>query len=1167
MSNLQPSGLPGQAHARQSQAQPVETVADQVVRKSENPPPTVVKSADNVKPVITSTQMSMCNRVTTIGGVRPIAPAPVFQLTGKPQVTTVSIGDSQPTSVNTAPFTTVIRASTGQLIGSYNSAPLHHQQMYLPRGAAGVTASKSAIAAAVLRLPTPAILPVQGLQGHGTPIATTKQLGTPLTTKTSAAMAQPTELLHRPAYSMSMPGAATVTTPSQIMPIDSRNVTQVKPIHITQSIMPPAMNLQTIYPTMYAGVPQSVSNAPPVAHAKASLATVQSSTHQVHMLTTMSAVGMQQKATVSASGSSRAQSIPARSLAGQATAVSQTHIERTHVSQPVQLQSVPTSTLRTQVTRPPYPLSLQKPLKASTPPPSRHAAALPRTAPRTKTPPPPVVQQPAYPKGHTSPKQIDHHFIYQTPLSHGRNTHPMNYLSLQTTHSAVPHPLSRDVREKIDYPPLRIGKPGATTYISGFQLAGSESGISGKPYSHQQHTAITSRGHSDMISAPHNIVYMPGSFTSPTAPLIEVTRGIMTAPVSSYVQNLSSATRIMSATPVSVATTSLGITSGTVMAFSGNVSGSLETSLAPVSGGTVSRTATGAPIPARSTAPISSMKSATAKIIAPALVTVAGASSSMETVCPTSRMVAISSTSRPHTAATFSSTISTAAALQSYAADSLSSSNQIVKSAASDFTLNKLNDTGIVRQAATANTPSVAPVDLKITSTGALPTNSPAHTTQANLSDGRQQELRSGVQVPTYYGRNEFRGTPYQQALTGVRTYGPITATQSSVVSSVEPMTTHSATVDMVAIRAAAPNGHPLQTPTTNTNATSPRPSILRKRTNDGTPVKKTPSMSSAWIDSSASNSPLQESKGFTTTTPSKTSLIVEQPSTVCEASHSSTESAESNGMQSMISDFSPLSSDIKQESQDNAENGLTTLGSVASEVPSVEASPRKKPRKQLLAANEEFVDPDLVDQEDLEVKQRELESRAVERLQEFQQEHVKKQQLHSQKRTDAEDEEQRIVAFPKRYPGMTLLSSFKPSWKSCHNHFQRYTDVKVKDDRRPTVNELANQKNVLNRINGWKLYHLTAQMDEMTDVEEGVLSKLTQLQEGLCQKSQPYYGDELGAVQEIVKGNVQRSKLAKEQLSEAKLMILKALDHKPRIQEIIQKHASKRSVKKKERI
>ena len=37
-----------------------------------------------------------------------------------------------------------------------------------------------------------------------------------------------------------------------------------------------------------------------------------------------------------------------------------------------------------------------------------------------------------------------------------------------------------------------------------------------------------------------------------------------------------------------------------------------------------------------------------------------------------------------------------------------------------------------------------------------------------------------------------------------------------------------------------------------------------------------------------------------------------------------------------------------------------------------------------------------------------------------------------------------------------------------------------VAEERRPTVNELANQRGVVQKSSGWKLYHLAAQLEEI---------------------------------------------------------------------------------------
>lgn len=59
-------------------------------------------------------------------------------------------------------------------------------------------------------------------------------------------------------------------------------------------------------------------------------------------------------------------------------------------------------------------------------------------------------------------------------------------------------------------------------------------------------------------------------------------------------------------------------------------------------------------------------------------------------------------------------------------------------------------------------------------------------------------------------------------------------------------------------------------------------------------------------------------------------------------------------------------------------------------------------------------------------------------------------------------------------------LQSYKNSWKSTHNHFQRYSDVKPREERKPTVVDLANQAHVVQKVNGWKIYHLSSQMEDL---------------------------------------------------------------------------------------
>lgn len=61
-----------------------------------------------------------------------------------------------------------------------------------------------------------------------------------------------------------------------------------------------------------------------------------------------------------------------------------------------------------------------------------------------------------------------------------------------------------------------------------------------------------------------------------------------------------------------------------------------------------------------------------------------------------------------------------------------------------------------------------------------------------------------------------------------------------------------------------------------------------------------------------------------------------------------------------------------------------------------------------------------------------------------------------------------------------SLMEAYRQNWKAANNHFMRYSDVKPREERRPTVVDLANQAHVTQKVNGWKIYHLSAQMEDL---------------------------------------------------------------------------------------
>lgn len=61
-----------------------------------------------------------------------------------------------------------------------------------------------------------------------------------------------------------------------------------------------------------------------------------------------------------------------------------------------------------------------------------------------------------------------------------------------------------------------------------------------------------------------------------------------------------------------------------------------------------------------------------------------------------------------------------------------------------------------------------------------------------------------------------------------------------------------------------------------------------------------------------------------------------------------------------------------------------------------------------------------------------------------------------------------------------SLLNGYRQNWKATHNHYMRYSDVRPKDERRPTIMDLANQYRVQEKVNGWKIHHLSTQMEDL---------------------------------------------------------------------------------------
>uniref|UniRef100_A0A8C6L4C1 Sin3A-associated protein a n=1 Tax=Nothobranchius furzeri TaxID=105023 RepID=A0A8C6L4C1_NOTFU len=220
-------------------------------------------------------------------------------------------------------------------------------------------------------------------------------------------------------------------------------------------------------------------------------------------------------------------------------------------------------------------------------------------------------------------------------------------------------------------------------------------------------------------------------------------------------------------------------------------------------------------------------------------------------------------------------------------------------------------------------------------------------------------------------------------------------------------------------------------------------------------------------------------------------------------------------------------------------------------------ASPRKKPRKQqhvISTEESEMVETNSTDEE--KTPGRSITSRA--------------ERLESPPREYVDEEGVRYVPVRPR-PPITLLRHYRNPWKAAYHHFQRYSDIRVKEEKKCTLQDMANQRGVACRAQGWKIHLCAAQLRQLSNLEHDVYSRLSTLQEGLIPKKRVGAGadDDLHRINELIQGNMQRCKLVMDQVAEARDTMMKVLDHKEKVLKLLNKNgAVKKSskLKRKER-
>ncbi|XP_059622542.1 histone deacetylase complex subunit SAP130 [Phlebotomus argentipes] len=311
---------------------------------------------------------------------------------------------------------------------------------------------------------------------------------------------------------------------------------------------------------------------------------------------------------------------------------------------------------------------------------------------------------------------------------------------------------------------------------------------------------------------------------------------------------------------------------------------------------------------------------------------------------------------------------------------------------------------------------------------------------------------------------------------------------------------------------------------------TSPRPSILRKRDNEGACVAPkgvknlVPILQSMGKASPASVEVEKELKLEQPPSP-------RPPSSDGSTTVSATSSPGLEQQQQQMPDPEELSMALRAQSElaytsMSAAFGAAVQQNAASDV--IEITPRKKPRKQQLEVS-----------------------------------NTAQAEAKMPVQVNNKENSQSTEVTIKKPRACSLLETYKQNWKAANNHFQRYSDVKPREERRPSVMDLANQAHVLQKVNGWKIYHLSAQMEDLCELESQVYDKLSSMLQVMEAHEQ---SPDVDRVNDLLKGNMQRSKVIIDGVNEARGQIMKIFDHKSHVSDIIHRCASKRNFKKREK-
>ena len=118
------------------------------------------------------------------------------------------------------------------------------------------------------------------------------------------------------------------------------------------------------------------------------------------------------------------------------------------------------------------------------------------------------------------------------------------------------------------------------------------------------------------------------------------------------------------------------------------------------------------------------------------------------------------------------------------------------------------------------------------------------------------------------------------------------------------------------------------------------------------------------------------------------------------------------------------------------------------------------------------------------------------------------------------------FISYTTQHINNFIHFSYRNAWNPTEKHFLKPLDIKPKEVPKPTMKDIASQKGVKQTVDGWKIHLVNGQMEDFINIEIERTNKLRELQTKLTIHSFPQVKFDVYKTNELVKGNIQRSKI-----------------------------------------